>query len=105
MPARSLVLGSAFVALLTIQHQARADMVVVESNVASHMVGARLPDRVPVVLPQCGHVTVRMPSGEINVLTGAISSNCPLNRTPAVQVNRQQGREDEAPVRDQAAVQ
>ena len=105
MPARSLVLGSAFVALLSISHQARADMVIVGSNVSSHMIGARLPDRVPVVLPQCGQVTVRMPSGEINVLTGEISPNCPSNRTPAVRLNRQEPGEDETPVRDQAAVQ
>ncbi len=105
MPARSVVLGSALAALLSIPHQARADMVIVGSNVSSHMVGARLPDRVPVVLPQCGQVTVRMPSGEINVLTGELSPNCPSNREPAVRLNRQQPAEDEAQVRDQAAVQ
>jgi len=102
MPARSVVLGSVLIALPSIPHQARADMVIVESNVSSHMVGARLPDRVPVVLPQCGQVTVRMPSGEINVLAGEISPNCPSNRAPAVRLNR---ADDEARERDQAAVQ
>jgi hypothetical protein len=95
MPTTSAVLGSAILALLSLSQQAMADMVILESNVSSHMVGTRLPDRVPVVLPQCGQVTVRLPSGEINIITGTMNPNCQSNRTPALQINRQPPAGDE----------